>query len=188
MNNLTEKISRRSFLGAAAATAAGVMLVKPEALRGAQAGSPLKMGILGCGGRGTAVGTGFVNNTNTRVVALADLFADQLEAGRKHFDELSRRKATRPSIPCKPSAAPRRTSRSRPRRNATSSSSPRRPTSIRCTWRPWWRRESTSIARSPWRWTCPARSTSCTLARGRRANSAWKWDSKSAWRRRTWSW
>ena len=47
----------------------------------------MRMGILGCGGRATAVGTGFVDNTNTRVVALVDLFADQLEGGRKHFDE-----------------------------------------------------------------------------------------------------
>src|SRR5271157_4590532 len=87
VNGLIEKISRRKFLGAAAATAAGVMIVKPEAVRGTAANSAVRLGILGCGGRGTAVGTGFVNNTNTRVVALADLFPDQLEAGRKHFDE-----------------------------------------------------------------------------------------------------
>jgi predicted dehydrogenase len=82
-----EKITRRGFLGAAAATAAGVMIVKPGAVRGSAANSAVRLGILGCGGRGWAVGTGFVDNTNTRVVALADLFADQLEAGRKHFDE-----------------------------------------------------------------------------------------------------
>lgn len=87
-----EKVSRRKFLGAAAATAAGVMFVKPSLVRGSAANSTLRLGILGCGGRGTAVGTGFVNNTNTRVVALADLFADQLEAGRKHFDELQQAK------------------------------------------------------------------------------------------------
>ena len=80
-------ISRRKFLGAAAATAAGAMLVKPGAGRGSAADSPVRLGILGCGGRGTEVGTSFVDNTHTRVVALADLFADQLERGRKHFDE-----------------------------------------------------------------------------------------------------
>jgi len=80
-------ISRRKFLGAAAATATGAMIIKPGAVRGADANSTLRLGILGCGGRGTAVGTGFVENTNTRVVALADLFADQLAAARKHFDE-----------------------------------------------------------------------------------------------------
>jgi predicted dehydrogenase len=92
MDNLTNKISRRTFLGAAAATAAGVTILKPSAARGSQANSALRLGILGCGGRGTAVGSGFVNNTDTRVVALADLFADQLAAGRKHFDELQQGK------------------------------------------------------------------------------------------------
>ena len=92
VDGLTEKISRRRFLGAAAATAAGVMIVKPGAARGSAANSAVRLGILGCGGRGTAVGTGFVDNTNTRVVALADLFADQLEAGRKYFDEHQRAK------------------------------------------------------------------------------------------------
>jgi len=92
VDGLTEKISRRRFLGAAAATAAGVMIVKPGAVRGSVANSAVRLGILGCGGRGSAVGTGFVDNTNTRVVALADLFADQLEAGRKYFDEHQRAK------------------------------------------------------------------------------------------------
>jgi predicted dehydrogenase len=80
-------ISRRRFLGAAAATAAGAMFETSGAARGSAADSPLRLGILGCGGRGTEVGTSFVDNTNTRVAALADLFADQLERGRKHFDE-----------------------------------------------------------------------------------------------------
>jgi len=87
VDGLKEKISRRKFLGAAAATATGAMILKPGAVRGSDASSALRLGILGCGGRGTAVGTGFIENTNTRVVALADLFADQLAAGRKHFDE-----------------------------------------------------------------------------------------------------
>jgi predicted dehydrogenase len=87
VDGLKEKISRRKFLGAAAATATGAMILKPGGVRGSDANSALRLGILGCGGRGTAVGTGFIENTNTRVVALADLFADQLAAGRKHFDE-----------------------------------------------------------------------------------------------------
>jgi len=87
VNGSTEKISRRKFISGAAATATGAMILKSGAMRGSAANSSLRLGILGCGGRGTAVGTGFVDNTNTRVVALADLFADQLEAGRKYFDE-----------------------------------------------------------------------------------------------------
>jgi len=87
VNGSREKISRREFIGGAAATATGAMILNAGAARGPAVNSTLRLGILGCGGRGIAVGTGFVDNTNTRVVALADLFADQLEAGRKHFDE-----------------------------------------------------------------------------------------------------
>jgi myo-inositol 2-dehydrogenase/D-chiro-inositol 1-dehydrogenase len=77
-------MGRREFLGTAAA--AGLMILKPELVRGTAANSAVRLGILGCGGRGTAVGTSFVDNTNTRVVALADLFADQLAAAQKEFD------------------------------------------------------------------------------------------------------
>jgi len=76
-------MSRRKFLGAAAATATGAMILKPGAVRGADADSALRLGILGVGGRGTAVGTGFIDNTNTRVVALADLFPRSTCGGPK---------------------------------------------------------------------------------------------------------
>ena len=80
-----QKMGRRQFLGATAV--AGLMIIKPELVRGTAANSAVRLGVLGCGGRGTEVATGFVNNTNTRVVALADLFEDQLAKGRKHFDD-----------------------------------------------------------------------------------------------------
>ena len=78
------KIGRREFLGAA--TAAGFMIIKPGLVRGTAANSAVQLGVLGCGGRGTADATGFIDNTDTRVVALADLFADQLETAHQHFD------------------------------------------------------------------------------------------------------
>jgi myo-inositol 2-dehydrogenase/D-chiro-inositol 1-dehydrogenase len=88
MNNGSDsKIGRREFLGTAAA-AAGFMILKPELVRGTAANSALRLGVLGCGGRGTAVAGGFIENTNTRVAALADLFADQLEAAEREFNKL----------------------------------------------------------------------------------------------------
>ena len=50
------KIGRREFLGTAAAAAAGLMIIRPELVRGTAANSAVRLGILGCGGRGTAVG------------------------------------------------------------------------------------------------------------------------------------
>jgi myo-inositol 2-dehydrogenase/D-chiro-inositol 1-dehydrogenase len=85
-DNTNQKIGRREFLGSAAA-AAGLMIVKPHLIRGTAANSVVRLGILGCGGRGTAVGTGFIDVANARVVALADLFADQLATAQQYFDE-----------------------------------------------------------------------------------------------------
>jgi myo-inositol 2-dehydrogenase/D-chiro-inositol 1-dehydrogenase len=76
-------MNRRSFLTAAGA--AGFMIVKPESVRGTQANSAVRIGVIGCGGRGTQVAGGFVSNTPSRVVALADMFQDQLDAARERF-------------------------------------------------------------------------------------------------------
>ncbi len=92
MSKNVHKIGRRDFLGVSAATAAGFMIVKPQLVRGTQANSVVRFGILGVGGRGTAVGSGFVNDAGARVTALADFFADSLEAGRKRFDTLQGKK------------------------------------------------------------------------------------------------
>ena len=81
------KMRRREFLGTAATAAVGFTILKPSQIRGTEANSAVRLGILGCGGRGTTVGTGFIDNTNTRVVALADRFEDQLATAQKHFDE-----------------------------------------------------------------------------------------------------
>ena len=88
MRNTTRTIGRREFLKATAATTAGFTIVRPQAVRGSQANSAVRLGVLGVGGRGTATASGFVTDAGARITALADLFADQLEAGRKHFDEL----------------------------------------------------------------------------------------------------
>ena len=88
MTQKTRTIGRREFLKATAATTVGFTIVKPQSVRGSQANSAVRLGILGVGGRGTEVGSGFVNNAGVRVTALADLFPDQLETGRKRFDEL----------------------------------------------------------------------------------------------------
>ena len=79
------RINRRAFLGGAGA---GFLIVKPETVRGSAANSAIRLGLLGCGGRGTTVATSFATNTTARVVALADMFADQLEKAKGHFDKI----------------------------------------------------------------------------------------------------
>ena len=66
-----------------------MLLLKPLAAFGYEANSAVRLGLLGCGGRGTGVATSFAKNTSAQVVALADLFPDQLAAGRAHFNEVN---------------------------------------------------------------------------------------------------
>src|SRR5271170_72844 len=82
-------MNRRQFLHAGSAATSGLLLLKPSTAFGYQANSSVRLGLLGCGSRGTAVATSFSQNTTAQVVALADLFPDQLAAGRSHFDELN---------------------------------------------------------------------------------------------------
>jgi predicted dehydrogenase len=84
-------MNRRGFLKDGAAAATGLLLLKPLTAFGYQANSAIRHGLLGCGNRGTAVADSFSQNTSAQVVALADLFADQLAAGRSHFDQLNQK-------------------------------------------------------------------------------------------------
>jgi predicted dehydrogenase len=73
----------------AAVAGAGLLIVKPQVVRGTQANSAIRLGIIGCGGRGNSVGADLVRNTDTRVVALMDLFDDRLNPTRERFDKMA---------------------------------------------------------------------------------------------------
>jgi len=77
-------VGRREFVGLAAAATAGLTILKPSTVFGTQANSAVRLGLLGCGGRGTAVASSFLQNTGAIVTALGDVFQDNLEqsAGR----------------------------------------------------------------------------------------------------------
>src|SRR6266481_4266410 len=87
----SDKFDRRKFIGLATAMA-GVMFIKPELVHGTAANSAVRVGLLGCGGRGTEDASNLVDTGNARVVALADLFRDQLDAAHAHFDEIQKAK------------------------------------------------------------------------------------------------
>jgi myo-inositol 2-dehydrogenase/D-chiro-inositol 1-dehydrogenase len=79
---------RREFLGAAA-VAAGVTILKPSVVWGTQANSAIRLGLLGCGGRGRNVMGSFLENTSAVLTAIGDMFPDNLAAGKKELDEVS---------------------------------------------------------------------------------------------------
>jgi predicted dehydrogenase len=86
MNN--DKLDRRGFLQAAAGVAAFTIL-KPQLVRGTQANSAVRVGLLGCGGRGTTHTETILKNTDARVIALADMFQDRLDNAKQQVDKLS---------------------------------------------------------------------------------------------------
>ncbi|MGC1296267.1 MAG: Gfo/Idh/MocA family oxidoreductase [Alloacidobacterium sp.] len=81
-------MDRREFLTGTAAS--GLMLLKPKTAFGYQANSAVRYALLGCGNRGTSVATSFAKNTSARIVAIADIFPDQLEKGKAYFDDLNK--------------------------------------------------------------------------------------------------
>ncbi|MEJ2009661.1 MAG: Gfo/Idh/MocA family oxidoreductase [Acidobacteriota bacterium] len=86
-----KKVGRRQFMSTTAA-AAGFMIMAPQLVRGSAANSSLRIGLLGCGGRGTADTTYLIDTGKARLVALADLFQDKLDKAKSHFDKLQQKK------------------------------------------------------------------------------------------------
>jgi predicted dehydrogenase len=72
--------SRRDFIRTGSAAAAAMTLTFPQILRGATDSRKLKIGLVGCGGRGTGALTQALGaDSNSEVTALADLFSTQID-------------------------------------------------------------------------------------------------------------
>ncbi|HRH60528.1 MAG TPA: Gfo/Idh/MocA family oxidoreductase [Chitinophagaceae bacterium] len=81
-------MKRRTFLQSAAAVSA-FSIVKPHIAFGTKANSAIRMGVIGCGNRGTAVISSVLQNTNAAIIAAADLFEDKLQTAENKFNELN---------------------------------------------------------------------------------------------------
>ncbi len=90
-------MERRTFLKGATAVSA-ITLLKPGTAFGSKANSAIRMGIIGCGGRGTAVISSISKNTNTSIIAMADLFSYRIENARINLNKLNAAKGF-PEIP-----------------------------------------------------------------------------------------
>jgi predicted dehydrogenase len=84
----SEELGRRSFLRTASGAAAFTIL-KPQLVRGLQANSAVRVGLLGCGGRGATHAETILKNTDARITALADMFQDRLDKAKQRVDGLS---------------------------------------------------------------------------------------------------
>ncbi len=84
-------MKRRDFLQNTAALSA-VTILSPKTAFGTQANSAVRMGIIGCGGRGTTVIRSMSEHTNINIIAMADLFSDKLDAAKILLDEQNKKK------------------------------------------------------------------------------------------------
>lgn len=81
------KVGRREFIGAAATASA--MIIKPELVWGTERNSAVRLGLLGCGGRGTSVTRSFLEHTGAVVTGLGDIFGTQLTKAKERLDKAS---------------------------------------------------------------------------------------------------
>ncbi|MFO0833082.1 MAG: Gfo/Idh/MocA family oxidoreductase [Phycisphaerales bacterium] len=105
-------LSRRNLIQSAAAIAVGSLAVQvlaqpsqPDSAKPTKPGAdpkpakpavsrPIRVGVIGCGGRGTGAAVNSLQASNdTRIVALADVFPERIEAARKQLQGFGERGA-----------------------------------------------------------------------------------------------
>jgi len=82
-NHTIGTFTRRGFLAGSAGIALAV--VKPELVRGTQANAKIRLGMIGCGGRGNWIADLFQKNGNYEIVAAADYFPDRANGLGERF-------------------------------------------------------------------------------------------------------
>lgn len=81
-------MKRSSFIRNAAAISTAIIL-RPDLVFGSKANSAIRVGIIGCGNRGTAVISSMSKFTNVNIIAMADLFEDKLKTITPKLNELN---------------------------------------------------------------------------------------------------
>ncbi len=85
-------LTRRQFLAGTGTAALGLALAQPALVRGAEAGPKIKIGLIGCGGRGQWIIDLFNKHGGYSVVAASDYFQDRVDqVGEKFKIDPSRR-------------------------------------------------------------------------------------------------
>ena len=86
-------LDRRKFLASAGAAAA-FAVVRPQAVRGFAANAKIRLGLVGCGGRGGWIANLFNQNGNYEIVAVADYFKDRADGVGGKFNVPENRRFT----------------------------------------------------------------------------------------------
>ncbi|MBA7655874.1 Inositol 2-dehydrogenase/D-chiro-inositol 3-dehydrogenase [subsurface metagenome] len=96
------KLTRRGFLRTSATASAGLLAAGMGMPRAFAAGSDtLKVGLIGCGGRGTGAAKDCLNSSpGVQIVALADAFKDRVDGCRRELTKQGKGKADIPAARC----------------------------------------------------------------------------------------
>lgn len=90
MNTKSPDVSRRQFLKTSSVLTAGVLAAPHIIATHAAPDDPIRVGLIGCGSRGLgAVANAVTAAPNVKLVALADLFPDRLEAARAQLAKIA---------------------------------------------------------------------------------------------------
>ncbi len=90
-NIIMKTTNRRNFIKTTGAIGA-FTVVAPAVAFGYKSNSAVRMGIIGCGGRGTGVISTMSRNANIEIVAMADLFQDKLDGSHKILNKANQDK------------------------------------------------------------------------------------------------
>lgn len=72
-------VNRREFIAQAGAAAVSMTLIEPGLVRGTAANSKIRLGLVGCGGRGGWISGLFQKHGGYEIVAVADYFKDRAD-------------------------------------------------------------------------------------------------------------
>jgi myo-inositol 2-dehydrogenase / D-chiro-inositol 1-dehydrogenase len=87
-----EPLARRDFLSRAGAAALSLTILPAGLVRGAQAAGRIRLGVIGCGGRGSWIAALFRRHGGYEITAAADYFPDRVDAfGAAHGVPTGRR-------------------------------------------------------------------------------------------------
>lgn len=83
------KLNRRNFISLAG-TATAFTILKPATVFGSRLNSAIRVGIVGCGSRGSSVIENMVKHSNAQIIAMADVFHDQLQKALPRYNSANR--------------------------------------------------------------------------------------------------
>lgn len=89
-----KSFTRREFIAGTSAAAVSFSMMKPALVFASNANSKIRLGMIGCGGRGTWIADLFNQNGNYEITGAADYFKDKVDAFGDQFNIADKKRFT----------------------------------------------------------------------------------------------